>query len=263
MSTFEPHDKPREISTWAILAIVLGLFAGLAILVILVMGALLLPAIQAAREAARRSACVNNLRQVGMALQSYHDKYKSFPPAVTADAEGKPLHSWRVLILPYLGDPQAAQIYADYHFDEPWNSPANLALAAQAPSALRCPSGDSLHEAAYLAVVGPETAWPGTGAMTVREIAEADGTSNTIMVVESVDSKIHWMEPRDLSLAEAERGINAGGAAGISSPHFGGANALYADGSVQYLPEDTPPEKLRAVAHRQRRRGHTTTGVGP
>ena len=61
-----------------------------------------------AREAARRSQCKGNLKQIGLALLNYHDTFGCFPPAYIADADGKPMHSWRVLILPYIDN---AQLY--------------------------------------------------------------------------------------------------------------------------------------------------------
>ena len=64
--------------------------------------ALMLPAQRRAREPARRSQCKNNLKQIGLALHNYHETYGAFPPAYTVDADGKRLHSWRTLILPYL-----------------------------------------------------------------------------------------------------------------------------------------------------------------
>ena len=80
-----------------IAAVVVGLFFCGGILI-----ALLLPAVQAAREAARRTQCSNNLKQIGLAMHNYHDVNQQFPPAYIADADGQPMHSWRVLILPYL-----------------------------------------------------------------------------------------------------------------------------------------------------------------
>ena len=74
------------------------------------MVALLLPAVQAAREAARRAQCTNNLKQIGLAMHNYHSAYNHFPAAAITDDDGKPLLSWRVAILPYIE--QAAALRA-------------------------------------------------------------------------------------------------------------------------------------------------------
>ena len=84
---------------FAITGIVMG---SLSLLLIPVMIALLLPAVQAAREAARRAMCVNNLKQIGLAMHNYHERHGASPRPAIYDANGKPLLSWRVLILPYL-----------------------------------------------------------------------------------------------------------------------------------------------------------------
>ena len=71
------------------------------IAVIALLIALMLPAVRTSGEAARRSQCVNNLKQIGLALHNYESTYDALPPAYTVDAAGRPLHSWRTLILPY------------------------------------------------------------------------------------------------------------------------------------------------------------------
>src|SRR5260370_743998 len=91
----------RKLSTLSIVFIVVGCaFAALVVCGGVVI-ALLLPQ-TSSREPARRSQCKNNLKQIGLALHNYHDVYGSFPPAYFVDASGKPMHSWRVLILPFL-----------------------------------------------------------------------------------------------------------------------------------------------------------------
>jgi hypothetical protein len=65
---------------------------------------------------------VNNLKQIGLALRNYHDAYGRFPPAYVADGHGPPMHSRRVLILPWL---EKREIYDRYRFDEPWDGPNN------------------------------------------------------------------------------------------------------------------------------------------
>jgi hypothetical protein len=214
-----------------------ALFAALALLV----GAVGYRAFKHDEAEARAAHCMNNLRNLEVALLSYHDRYRTFPPAYVADAEGKPMHSWRVLILPFLDE---GALYEQYSFDEPWNGPNNSKLADKLSHPhFRCTAadGDPLHTS-YLAVVGEETAWPGPEPRGIRHIA--DGTHKTVALVEARDSGIHWMEPRDLTLEQAERGVDDSGR-GISANHPKGPNAAYSDGHMDRLPKD--PGTLRAV----------------
>jgi len=82
----------------------------------------LLPAFYTAREAARRMTCSSMLKQITLAFHNYHDAHHSFPPAYTVDANCKPLHSWRVLILPYL---EKNDLYSKIRLYEPWDSEYN------------------------------------------------------------------------------------------------------------------------------------------
>src|SRR5262249_13538594 len=86
------------------------------------------PKVQHAREAARSLQCMGHLNQLHVAFHNYHDTYGCFPPAYVADANGKPIHSWRVLMLPFIDE---VHLYEKYRFDEPWNGPNNRRLANQ------------------------------------------------------------------------------------------------------------------------------------
>jgi len=207
--------------------------------------ALLLPAVQAAREAARRAACTNQLRQISVAMFNYEMEHGCFPPAYLADEDGRPMHSWRVLLLLHLGE-QA--LYDQYDFDEPWDSPANLALADRMPSVYRCPSdtGFDVSETSYAMIVGPGTISDGTSATSSAEIT--DGASDTILLVEAAGSGIPWMEPRDLDAGEISYLVNDPIDPGIQSDHPGCANVAMCDGSVQALPDSTDPERVEAMS---------------
>jgi prepilin-type N-terminal cleavage/methylation domain-containing protein len=98
MSTNFKSDPPAPIGGRGFTLI--ELLVVLAIIALLI--ALLLPATRSARGAAHRAQCVNNLRQIILALRNYELTHKAFPPAYTVDADGRPLHSWRTLILPYI-----------------------------------------------------------------------------------------------------------------------------------------------------------------
>jgi hypothetical protein len=89
-----------------------------------------------AREQARRAQCTGHLCQISMALRIYNDTFGCLPPAYVADASGRPMHSWRVLILPYLNE---QQLYNDYNFNEPWDGPNNRKLIGMMPRGFACP----------------------------------------------------------------------------------------------------------------------------
>ena len=211
---------------------------------LLVLAALILPDISVARRAARRLQCNNNMKQIALALGNYRQANGCFPPAYIADKNGKPMHSWRVLILPYL---DRQDLYKQYNFNEPWDGPNNKRLLASWPRVYVCPSDMDTYTrratcTSYVAVVGPKAAWPG------KEPGRLTGDfSQTIMLVESSDSDIQWTEPKDVSLDAFLAGTP--GCATVSSKHPpdseffhytppAGANVALADGSVVFLPGD-------------------------
>ncbi|MGE5192287.1 MAG: DUF1559 domain-containing protein [Deltaproteobacteria bacterium] len=224
-----------RIGTWAFL-----------LFVVVMLVALMIPRVSS-RDASPRSQCKNNLKQIGLALHNYHDKYKCFPPAYVADEHGRPMHSWRVLLLPYL---DAQGLYDQYRFDQRWDGPDNRRLADQVVHVYNCPSEDHADRkkgstmTSYVAVVGPETVWPGTDPISIRDVT--DGSTQTLQVVEIADSGIHWMEPRDLHVLQMAPTINAKAGQGMSSRHKGCAQGLLCDGTVHIFDEKMPAESLRA-----------------
>ncbi|MGO9109778.1 MAG: DUF1559 domain-containing protein [Thermoguttaceae bacterium] len=163
-------------------------------------GMLLLPELNRADEARYRASCLNRLRQIGLALQNYHQVNGCFPPAYIADRNGKPIHSWRVLILPYM---EYDALYKQCDLTQPWDAPKNKKLLAYHFREFVCPNDTSADapsatQTSYVAVVGPSAAWAGEKS---RKLADfGNDAANTIMLVEVVNSGIDWAEPRDLSL---------------------------------------------------------------
>lgn len=150
--------------------------------------------------------CQSNLKYLQRALLNYHEDFGQFPPAFITDAEGHPMHSWRVLLLPYLEEQYVTELYKQYRFDEPWDSPNNQKLAAELTHIFQCPGSEELETrfplaTNYVAVIGPGTAWPGSKGSRMKEFR--DGTNRTVMLVEISKSDINWMEPRDITLEEA------------------------------------------------------------
>jgi prepilin-type processing-associated H-X9-DG protein len=211
---------------FAITGIVLGsLWSLVAVPAILI--ALLLPAVQAAREAARRAQCVNNFKQIGLAMHNYESANGTYPPAAIYDSNGKPLLSWRVLILPYL---EQGTLYNQFHLNEPWDSPHNKPLSDTVLSVYQCPSEPTPlgPMTTYQVLVDPSSMFTGDPhGVSLREVT--DGTSNTLLVVEGAKA-VPWAAPDDISLAQAgDPNLGPG------SKHPGVYNALYADGSVRFM----------------------------
>lgn len=201
-------------------------------------------AVGQAREAARRAWCTcHNGGQIHLALYSYADEHGSFPPAYIADADGKPIHSWRALLLPYFDSELARQ----YSFEEPWNGPNNSKLHDRMPRQFRCLSDDDAPDGTtnYVAVVGAKTMWPFQDARKLSEVA--DGTSNTILVVEVTGLAIPWLEPRDLEFDAMDFQINSPTRPSIGSHHPGGAITWMVAGDRKFLRNDTPPETVREL----------------
>lgn len=213
----------------------------------LFMGSMFVPAVLGAAAATSKQKCANNLSKLTLALTQYHDVYQSFPPPYIADSKGRPIHSWRVLILPFLDQ---KSLYQQYRFDEPWDGPNNHLLHDTALAIFQCPAHAKTQPSAetnYVAVVGRRTVWQEDAKSPIRMADIIDGTSNTILLVEVENSGIHWMEPRDLHVLQMPMAVNARGQ-GISSNHPGGANVAFPDGSVRFFPSTIERELLiRAI----------------
>jgi prepilin-type processing-associated H-X9-DG protein len=200
--------------------------------------ALLLPAVQAAREAGRRAMSTNNLKQIGLAMHNYCDARKQLPARAIFDKQGKPLLSWRVQLLPYV---EEDVLYKQFHLDEPWDSEHNRTLIPNMPKLFQNPSGTGRPGMAnYLAVCGEGLAFDGTKGRRLADFT--DGLSHTILVVEADDDRaVVWTKPDDWQ-CDAEHPL-----AGLGRAHPGGFNALLADGSVRFLPNTIDPKVFRAM----------------
>jgi hypothetical protein len=139
--------------------------------------ALLLPAVQSAREAARRAQCTNNLKQVALAMHNYESSNNAFPAPAIVGKDGKPLLSWRVAILPYI---EQVALYKKFHLDEPWDSPHNKGLIGEMPLTYVCPSRRNPQPGTttYRVFVGKGAFFEMGQPTALASIT--DGTSNTI-----------------------------------------------------------------------------------
>jgi hypothetical protein len=216
--------------------------------------ALLVPAVQNVRSAAQRMKDSNNLKQLALGLINHESANGSFPQAAAyQDANGKPLLSWRVAILPYIGE---AQLYSQFRLNEPWDSPNNKALLPLMPKEFDLPGDPNTGTGMthYQAFVGPGTAFeprkrgpggvPGSVVAGSRMIDFTDGTSNTILIAASA-TPVPWTKPDDMPFDPAGPPPRLGGYLAR-----GANNVALADGSVRSLPQGTPDATIRAAITR-------------
>ena len=181
---------------------VTGLVCGIVFTIITLVGALLVPAVESARDAARDAVWrANQMKQLNLALLKYHQATEHFPAHAIYSDDGKPLLSWRVAILPYI---EQQALHARFHLDEPWDSLHNRALIPEMPALLKDPSSKLALEQGKTRYVGPV----GKGLVfngTDRGISLTDDTATIITLLQVNDPHaVIWTKPKDWTYDEKE-----------------------------------------------------------
>jgi tRNA A-37 threonylcarbamoyl transferase component Bud32 len=188
------------------------------------------------RELARR-----NLHFLAVAMFAYQeaDRGQRFPPAAVCAPDGRPLLSWRVLLLPHLGVESQA-LYRQFKLDEPWDGPHNRGLLDRIPDVYTPATGSvkERHLTYYRVFTGPET--PFSGTLGPRMPADfQDGTSNTFLIVEAGEP-VPWTKPDELPYSSRQPLPKLGGLL----PD--GFHAGLADGSVVFVSHEEDEATIRA-----------------
>ena len=181
------------------------------------------------RDRNDRVVSINNLKQLALAMNSYESAHKRLPPAVVYGKDGKPWHSWRVLLLPYV---EQENLFNLYRMDEPWDGPNNRQLLAMMPSVYAPVRGQTKepHSTFYQVFTGPNTPFEDKKQISIVQLA--DGASNTILIAEAGEA-VPWTKPDDLPY-DPEDGLPELGAMFNRRPKAG-FHAAFGDGSVFFL----------------------------
>jgi hypothetical protein len=209
-----------------------------------IMDELIKPAIVSARGAAARTQSANNLKQIMIAMHTYHDVYRHFPAAYGMKKDGTKLLSWRVYLLPYL---EQDALYKEFHLDEPWDSEHNKKLISKMPNLFASPSLPAelakKGMASYVVPVGEKTIFEGSEGTPLAQVT--DGTSNTIAVLEAdAEHAVIWTKPDDLKIdwKELKKGLEIW--KGGNTSMF---MAALCDGSIRSINEKVDPALLKRL----------------
>lgn len=194
-----------------------------------------------------RNQCKNNLKQLGLAMHNYHDRYQAFPPPRQGEV------SWRVRLLPY-ADNEALAL--NYDHNASWESQTYSEFARN--PVFTCPRRFSLVQddmwtySDYAVPIGAGGLFE-TESTSPQFENVADGLSHTILVGEASGRWIKWNEPRDVNFDELPIGVNLPGSQPgwsdgvLSSYHSGGGQITFADGSTRILNLAIDPQVLKSL----------------
>ena len=238
---------------------VAGNSGGSSVATVGVLTALLLPAVQQARAAARRTQSKNNMKQIGLAMHNFHDTWRSFPRGTIENKNLKVEDrlSWYVDLLPYIDE---AALYTHISRDKGWNDPANRNVAATGVKVFLDPQQPvQPGQACYVGIAGLGKDGPTLAVdhkragifaydRTTRIRDIRDGTSNTMMVSEANKDLGSWAAGGKATIRPltTKPYINGKDGLGGGSPH--GCHVLMADGSVRFVSNDVDPSVMEAMA---------------
>lgn len=169
--------------------------------IIVILTSLLLPAVRDAREA-KLSRYNSNLKAIGLGILNYEHFFKRYPPAYLHDSQGKSLHSWRSLILPFV---EQSKAFESIDFSRPWNSSENVEAhrLLERASCFQCPDSRKAKPglSVYHASAGEDVFFHPSRGRLSKEII--DPSELTVMIVESHHRhSVPIMKPEDLSTTQ-------------------------------------------------------------
>jgi uncharacterized protein DUF1559 len=196
-------------------------------------GESILPSYVSTRSSIHRRTCSDRMKRIVLAMLLYEREHGVLPPAHTVDGDSSPLHSWRVLLLPYLDE---KKLYDKIRPEEPWDSPHNSQFHDETVEYYQCPVAElPPGRTTFAVVVGPDLLFEGADPKTLSSFGPK--SANMVLVVERKQD-VCWMNPTcDMLQVHAEEGVNSqyGSGAGIDSHHEFGANVGLRSGAVRFM----------------------------
>jgi hypothetical protein len=235
--------------------------AGIALTILAIAASWMATAIDQVQESADRITC--NLSQLGHTLRLYHDAHDGLPPAILYDTDGKPLHSWRVLILPYM---EEEKLFKEFRLHEPWDSPYNIKLLPRMPRTYAEPRRRTAKLPPYHTVfhvfVGRGSAFEeqpkpkladrfNSGPIDLVKLNRGlkipddfpDGTEDTLLFVEAGEP-VPWTKPQELR-CDTDNPLPD-----LTGLFRDGFRACTVEGRYRFIRNDTPEATLRALISR-------------
>ncbi|TWU19050.1 DUF1559 family PulG-like putative transporter [Allorhodopirellula heiligendammensis] len=234
------RTRRKRSVAWVAVAVVMLLIVGAAGIAIVRVGGTTAAKLRTGRT---RMGSMKNLEKIAQALNAYAADHGIYPAPAILDHAGNPLLSWRVAILPYLGE---EELYDQFDLGASWDSAQNQQISYRGmPTIYRHPDTNSwATETVYHLVTGAGTLFPSSGPLGPKQVI--DGATQTILLVESSAPSI-WTEPADLDFARSAGAINSSSGTDLGGVTDGGACVVTVDGRSHFLPETTAPMTVNAL----------------
>lgn len=237
--TGSSKPKRKRSVAWIAAAIMLLLIVGAGVIAIARVGGSAAAKVRQGRE---RLSSIRNLEKIAAALNAYAADHGAYPAPAIEGRSGKPLLSWRVMILPYLGE---QDLYDQFNMNRSWDEQQNQNLQYQMPVVYQHPSSQGWSfDTVYHLVIGAGTLFPQSGPLGPKQVA--DGTGKTILLVEGRSSSV-WTEPTDINMIATGGAINSASGTGLGGVTEGGVCVVTVDGRGHFLSEATPTMTVNAL----------------
>ncbi|MGB7325855.1 MAG: DUF1559 domain-containing protein, partial [Rubripirellula sp.] len=241
-----PQNVPAKRNFgWLAAVLVTVLLVGSLLFAVIRFGGQTMSTLATSRE---QTASIRNLEKIAAAMSAYAADHGTYPPPMIRDAKQKPMHSWRVLLLPYLGEDE---LYNRFNLQLAWDHPANQNAAGFGmPKVYQHPAANMngiYGQSSYFLVTGPGTLFPARGALGPSD--STDDPSQTILITEAVFNSPTslWTEPIDLDITRMQGNVGSGFGNEPGGLTSGGAAIVTTDGRGHFIPDTIDPAIFRAL----------------